>query len=349
MIDQPLHIVFAGGGTAGHLFPGLAVATRLAGRVPALRVTFAGSGKEFERRHVRAAGFDYRTLPCRPYPKGLRQVPSFCTRNLQGYLAARRFLRQRSVAAVVGLGGYASVPMAKAASRAGVPLVLLEQNAIAGRATRWLARSATLICTAMAEARAELRCTCPVYVTGNPLRSGKVLSARPIERPARREKRLLVLGGSNGARALNENVPPALAAIRSKLSGWQIVHQSGDANLEATRQAYDQLDMQVSVVPFVDDLARLLVGADLVICRAGGTTLAELAAAGVPAILVPYPYAADDHQRRNAEAFAAAGGAIVLEQGGLDVRLRLQLARLIADLIGAPARRLEMAASMRRS
>ena len=151
MKNNPIHIVFSGGGTGGHLFPGLAVAEQLAAMIPLVRITFCGGGKPFEREWSAAAGFDYFALPARPLPHGAREAVSFVVENLAGYLAARRFLREESVAAVVGLGGYASVPMAHAAARRRVPLVLLEQNAVPGKATRWLARRASLVCTAFEE------------------------------------------------------------------------------------------------------------------------------------------------------------------------------------------------------
>ena len=184
MTSTSLHFVFAGGGTGGHLFPGLAVAGRLRQEVPGARITFAGSGKQFEYQQVAAAGFEYIAVPCRPSPKGLREAFSFFLENVAGYLAARRFLDERPAAVVVGLGGYASVPMARAAIRRDVPLVLLEQNAVAGRATRWLARSAGVVCVGLARTRAHLRCRCPVRVTGTPIRDG--FACPPTTPPASR-------------------------------------------------------------------------------------------------------------------------------------------------------------------
>ena len=196
MIDDPIHVVFTGGGTGGHLFPGLAVAEQLVDEDPRLQITFAGSGKEFERRQVAAAGFEYVALRCRPAPRRFGEAFSFVAENVAGYRAAGRFLREQYVSAVVGLGGYASVPMAQAAARQALPLILLEQNAIPGKATRWLAGHATMICVAMPQARANLRGRCRARLTGNPIR-------RPKGRPLRGSpwKQLLILGGSGGARA----------------------------------------------------------------------------------------------------------------------------------------------------
>ena len=378
MTDNRLHIVFTGGGTGGHLFPGLAVAEQLVGEVSRVRITFVGSGKRFERRHVAAAGFEYLALPCRPRPRRVRDLFTFLVQNLAGYLAARRFLAEENVAAVVGLGGYASVPMARAAANRGVPLVLLEQNATAGRATRWLARRATLVCTAMAQSRSNFRCRCPVRVTGTPIRKQRVqgsgfrvqdfefdlypqvlnpepqtlhpflLAPRPSSLAPLAARRLVVLGGSNGARSLNENVPRALYKIRAKLDGWQIVHQSGEPGFERARELYRKFGLEATVVAFIPDVPQVLAASNLAVCRCGGTTLAELAAAGVPAILLPYPHATDDHQRKNAEVFTTAGGSLLLDRRELSGRLDDHLAGAISDLLADPARRKRMSAAMRR-
>lgn len=373
MNDSSPHIVFAGGGTGGHLFPGLATAQQLIGMMPELRITFVGSGKAFERRHVAGAGFDYLALPCRPLPRRLREAVPFLLESMAGSLAARRLLREEDVAAVVGLGGYASVPMARAACRCDVPLVLLEQNMVPGRATRWLARGASLVCLAWAPARSSLRRRCPVRVTGTPIRSFMCVAsptASATERPAvadklasrsfcldgpakeicadRSERQLLVLGGSGGAGSLNENAPRALYKIRSRLGGWRIVHQSGERGFAATQELYGKLALDATVVDFTAEMPGMLTMTDLAVCRAGGTTLAELSAAGVPAVLLPYPHAAGDHQRRNAEAFARAGAAVLLDEREVRGRLDDRLAQAISQLLGHPDQRRRMSAAMRR-
>lgn len=350
MTRDQLHLVFAGGGTGGHLFPGLAVAGRLLEQLPGVRITFVGSGKQFEYREVAAAGFEYLALPCRPLPKRARGAFSFAVENLAGYLAARRFLEQRRVAAVVGLGGYASVPMSRAAIRRNVPLVLLEQNAVPGRATRWLARRAAVVCAGLAQTRADLRCRCPIYVTGTPIRKTGQVSFSELEAKKRPVPffRLIVLGGSGGARTVNQNVPRALYKIGGKLAGWRILHQSGEAELEATRQLYRKLGLRATVTGFIDTVPDVLAASDLAVCRAGGTTLAELSAAGVPAVLLPYPHATHDHQRRNAEVFSKAGGCVTLDHRSLPGRLDDHLAGAIGGLIGDPQKQARMSAAMRR-
>ena len=337
---QP-HIVFAGGGTGGHLFPGLAVATRMRGALSDARVTFVGSGKTFEQQHVRAAGFEYRAMPCHAAPRRPSHLPGFLARNLSGYLAARRFLREEKVAAVVGLGGYASVPVARAAKGCGAKLILLEQNVVPGRATRWLARRADTVCVAFKQTATRLRCHAPVEVTGTPIRPGFAANTSGDVR------RLLVLGGSGGAEALNQHVPRALYRIRRELADWEIVHQSGEAAVESTRSLYNKLGLNAMVMPFLRNMARVLSRTDLAVCRAGGSTLAELAAVGVPAVLLPYPYAADDHQRRNAELFHASGGCPLLDQRELSGRLDESLAEILSDLVCDARRRERIAFTLR--
>ncbi len=421
--NKPFHIVFSGGGTGGHLFPGLAVAEKLAASLPQMRITFCGSGKPFERKHVAQAGFDYFALPARPMPHGPREAVAFVIENLTSYLTARQFLRDEHVSAVVGLGGYASVPMARAAARRRVPLVLLEQNVVPGKATRWLARHATLVCTSYEETGEDLHCRCPIRVTGNPVRPGftaqgsgvrgqgsekvasgqwseKVVSGQwsvasetnlpspacgrgaggegglqpervasgqwsvaseegsksrnpeipksPISNPQSLAPNplLLVLGGSGGARSLNENVPRALYKVRSQLSGWKIVHQSGESELDATQNLYAKLDLSATVVPFISDMPATLAAADLAVCRAGGTSLAELAVAGVPAILLPYPHATDDHQAINARAYSTGGGCVTIDEREAAGRLDDRMADLLCFLLANDSLRSQMSTAM---
>lgn len=360
------HIVFAGGGTGGHLFPGLAVAERLVADVPSVRISFVGGSRRFEREHVTGAGFEYLALPCRPRPQRLREVFPFVAENVSGYREAARFVAQELVGAVVGLGGYTSVPMARAAVRRGVPLVLLEQNAVPGRATRWLAPAATLVCTAFEQANRHLGRS-PVRVTGNPIRADFSHRLAGLRRTAgngrgrhamagdsvapqedARYRLLVVLGGSRGARSLNQYVPLALSKMGERLRGWRIVHQSGPADSKPTRQLYAKLGLKAVVASFVANMPEVLARADLAICRAGGTTLAELAAAGVPAILLPYPHAADDHQRKNADVFTASGGCVTLDERELPGRLDRHLARPVSVLLANSAKRALMSQAIAR-
>ncbi|MBN1911853.1 MAG: undecaprenyldiphospho-muramoylpentapeptide beta-N-acetylglucosaminyltransferase [Pirellulales bacterium] len=333
MNADALHIVFAGGGTGGHLYPGLAVAERIRALAPGARVTFVGSGKPFEKKHVGAARFDYQTVASRPSPRNPIQMPGFLWTHFRSAQQARRFLREEKVDVVVGLGGYVSVPTGRAARAENIPLVLLEQNVVPGRATRWLARSAQIVCVPFEATAARLGFLKQIHVTGTPIRPGFSACKNG------KSRRLLILGGSGGARAINQSAPRAIYRIRSKLEGWKIAHQSGEADLEATRSLYGKFGLPATVVPFVRNMPHVLSRTDVAVCRAGGSTLAELAAAGVPAVLLPYPHATDDHQQANAELFRTRGGCPVIDQRDTEAPLEDRLAKHLADLVDSPGRR----------
>jgi len=356
------HVLFAGGGSASHLFPGMAVAEHLRRRLPNVLVTFAGSGSARERHTVRIAGHHYTTIPAHPMPRSPLQAVRFVTDNVAGYCAARWMLREQRVSLVVGLGGSTSVAVVRAAVARGIPVVLVEQNAVPGRTTRWLSRAAAMVCAAFEEVRPHLHVQAPVTVTGNPSRAafedlyvkihGRNPSPSPSERagasppPAsaatpltlhdpRRQRRLVILGGSGGARSLNESIPAALKRLGDHISGWQIVHQTGEGQLQETEQRYAQHGLKVLAVTHIDEIASVLFASDLAVCRAGGSTLAELALAGVPALLVPYPKAADNHQTANAKVFTAAGACRMIDEtqqvGALDAALARELDPLVVD------------------
>jgi UDP-N-acetylglucosamine--N-acetylmuramyl-(pentapeptide) pyrophosphoryl-undecaprenol N-acetylglucosamine transferase len=347
-------IVFAGGGTGGHLFPGLAVAEKLAANRPGVRIIFVGTGKPLEHKHVAAAGFQYVALPSRPLPRKASEAIPFVVENMAGYFAAGRLLDEERVAGVVGLGGYASVPMGRAAARRRLPLVLLEQNCVFGKANRWLSRFASLICSSFEPDVRQISARAPVRWTGNPVR-GELLMESASRLPAAAgpdgtlaRNRLVVLGGSGGAGSLNENVPRALYKIRNLLAGWEIVHQSGEADVQATRELYRKFALEAQVEAFWADLPAQLARSSLAVSRAGGTTLAELSAAATPAVLLPYPHAADDHQRKNADVFAAAGAARVLDERTLTGRLDDCLAKTLEQILLDVEGRAIMAHAMRR-
>jgi len=345
------HIVFVGGGTAGHLFPGLAVVERLRAMSREARITLVGSGRPFERRQASLAGCEYLGLPCRPLPRGPREAFAFLSDNLAGYCAGQWFLRSERARVVVGLGGYVSVPTARAAVRIGIPLVLLEPNALPGRATRWLAPRAARIFAAQDVAGRRLK---PARIiadrfeaSGTPIRQAFFDAQRsrsPVGRP-----RLIVLGGSGGARSLNEQVPLAIYSAGPALADWEIVHQSGERDFELTAALYRKLGLAVRVAPFIENMPAALAGAELAISRAGGSTLAELAATGTPSILIPFPRAADNHQTHNALVHQSAGAArVVVESASgsrLDHRIAAELRAMASDVdlrrqMRAAARRL---------
>ena len=350
------HVLFAAGGSASHLFPGMAVADHLRRLMPGALVTFAGTGAARERHTVRIAGHHYSTIPTHPLPRNPLQAVRFVTDNVAGYCAARWMLREQRVSLVVGLGGSTSVAVVRAAVARGIPVVLLEQNAVPGRTTRWLSRAAAMVCAAFEEVRPHLHVQAPVTVTGNPCRTvfedlykrtmGQAANVRAglTDAPGalgggavgpRRQKRLVILGGSGGARSLNEAIPPALKRLGDRLHDWQIVHQTGDGQLQETESRYAQLGLKALAVTHIDEIASVLFASDLVVSRASGTTLAELALAGVPALLVPFPHAADNHQTANAKVYAAAHACRMVDEtqqtGALDAALARELDSLVSD------------------
>jgi len=360
---HPLHIVFASGGTAGHLHPGLAVATHLKERMPDARISFLGGGKPLDHHRVRADGFEYVAVPSQPVPRNPFRAMRFITDNVAGYWASRWYLNEHQASLVVGLGGYASAATVRAAMSRDLPTVLLEQNAVPSHVTRWLARSADMICAGFEEVRAHLPIDAPLVVTGNPARPAferlyrrKGTKVRdqgsetesPAELPTSQPpRRLIVVGGAGGARSLNEFMPLALRRLGPQLDGWHVVHQTGEGQLQQTIERYQAAGVKALTVSFIDEMAPVLFESDLIVCRAGGTALAELALAGVPAVLVPYARDVEAYQLTNAELVAAAGAATVLDESTLDGALDEALADHLEPLLTDDARRGTMANNMR--
>ncbi|NOZ40820.1 MAG: UDP-N-acetylglucosamine--N-acetylmuramyl-(pentapeptide) pyrophosphoryl-undecaprenol N-acetylglucosamine transferase [Planctomycetes bacterium] len=352
------HIMFAGGGAAGHLFPGLAVAEHLRKLAPETQITFAGPGKPREKHTIRTAGYEHTTIPAQPIPQNPLQAFRFVTDNIAGYCAARWILKEQHVSLVVGLGGFTSTALVRAAAAQGIPFILLEQNAIPSQTTRWLSRASSLVCAAFEEVRPHLHVKAPVAVTGNPSRpafeqlyrrkhaTDSVDTLQFAGQGFSRQKRLVVLGGAGGARSLNESMPGALKRMSDCLADWHIVHQTGEGQLQETESRYQRCGVDALAVTFIDEIASLLFESDLVVCRSGGTTLAELALAGVPAVLVPYPDAADDHQIANAKVFTAAGASRLIDEASQSGTLETALARELTPLLVEETQRHEMSLRM---
>lgn len=331
-------VMILAGGTGGHIFPALAVAHAL--RARAVPVAWMGAQGAMETRLVPAQGIELDTIAIRALRgKGGLAALAAPLRVLRAVLQAGRVLRRRAPRAVVSFGGFAAAPGGLAARLQGRPLLVHEQNRAPGLTNRLLFRFARRVMTGFPgsfPAREE--------AVGNPVRGEIAAIEAPAQRLAGRAGpvRLLVLGGSQGARALNQAVPQALAGWQG--AGLEVRHQCGERLLEEARQAYAAAGVAASVEAFIADMAAAYAWADLVVCRAGASTLAELCAAGLGGVLVPFPQAVDDHQTRNAEYLAERGAAVLLAQDeNLAERLRAVLAELLAD----PARRLAMAESAR--
>lgn len=335
--------MIAGGGTGGHLFPGIAVAEAARRRDPQAAILFVGSERGLEARILPDTGFAFETLPIAPLRgRGARERLSALGGLAASVQRARALVHRFAPDAVIGLGGYASAPAVVAGRLAGTAVVLLEQNARPGLTTRLLARLADRVCVSFAE---SVACFAPgkAVVTGNPVRwSDSVATSRvpPTVGPAASTAAgpgitILLFGGSAGARTLNQ-AGPALALALADVPGLRIVHQTGAAAETEVRAAYAAVGRAADVRPFIHDMRTAYAAADLVVCRAGATTIAELAALGRPAILVPYPYAADDHQRANAESLVRAGAArMVLDAEASGARLAAEVRTLLAPEVRA--------------
>ena len=304
------------GGTGGHIFPGLAVAQALRARGWNV-IWLGGSGSakspSMESRLVPPQGFVFETLDFSGLRgKGLLTLALLPLRLLRAFWQSIRVLRRTRPDVVVGLGGYISFPAGMMAVLLGKPLVLHEQNAVAGLANRVLAGVADRVFTAFPDVIANARWV------GNPLRAAFVNQPTPLQRFARRSGplRVLVVGGSLGARALNDAVPQALALLPAEQRP-RVTHQSGTSQIDALRANYTHAGVAAELTPFIDDMASAFAEADLVICRSGASTVTELAAIGAAALFVPLPSAVDDHQTRNARFLVERGGGWLMPQAEL--------------------------------
>ena len=336
---SPAPVMILAGGTGGHIFPGLAVASVLQARgVP---VVWLGADGGMETRLVPARGIAIDTILVRGLRgKGVSTLLGAPLRVLGAIRAASSVLRTRRPRAVVSFGGYAAGPGGIAARLQRTPLIVHEQNRAPGMTNRVLARFAQRVLTGFPQTFGRMR----EAVVGTPVRPEIASLPPPDERlPLRNGAlRLLVLGGSQGARALNSAVPQALAGLGGTV---EVRHQCGEKLRDEASLAYADARIVASVEPFIADMAAAYAWADLVICRAGALTLAELCAAGIGSLLVPFPQAVDDHQTRNAEFLVERGAALLLPQGDA---LAVDLRNALAELAPSPARRLAMAEAARK-
>jgi UDP-N-acetylglucosamine--N-acetylmuramyl-(pentapeptide) pyrophosphoryl-undecaprenol N-acetylglucosamine transferase len=340
---KPLRVVIAGGGTGGHLFPGIAVARELLRREPETRVTFAGTARGIESRVVPREGFELDLLRS----AGLKATSIAARVRGLGLLPlsgvdAWRILSRRRPDVVIGVGGYSSGPVVMAAAARGIPTLLLEQNATPGLTNRLLARF-------VSAAAVTFEHTVSYFggrgiVTGNPVRPEFFTVNTEPARETAGASRVLIFGGSQGAHAINMAMVEAAPRLAAGPRRVAVTHQTGERDLERVSHGYRNAGLDARVEPFLFNMDREIKHADLIVCRAGATTIAELTAAGRPAVLIPLPTAADDHQRKNAEVLAAAGAADLIEQETLTGE---SLAAHITALLNDPARLDAMSAAAR--
>jgi UDP-N-acetylglucosamine--N-acetylmuramyl-(pentapeptide) pyrophosphoryl-undecaprenol N-acetylglucosamine transferase len=335
-----MRAIMAGGGTGGHVIPALAIAQQLQ-KDYAAEVLFVGTARGIENRLVPAAGF-----PLQLVQVGALKNASLATR-LKTFLDlpravwdSRRILSEFRPDIVIGVGGYASGPAMLAAVLHRVPTLVFEPNFVPGFANRLVAPLVSGAAVHFTETgRYFRRCE----VTGVPVREAFFQIAN--QDPANTKPTLLVFGGSQGAHAINQVVMDSVADMRQQVPGIHIVHQTGERDYNDAQAAYEKLGGCVEVYRFIDDMPASFARAELLICRSGASTVAEVTAAGKPAVFVPFPRAADDHQKRNAEALERAGAAVMLEEPKLN---RKSLVETVSTLFSQPSRLQKMGDAARK-
>jgi UDP-N-acetylglucosamine--N-acetylmuramyl-(pentapeptide) pyrophosphoryl-undecaprenol N-acetylglucosamine transferase len=327
--SRPLSIIIAGGGTGGHIYPGVAIAQEFKRRHADTQILFVGTAKGLETKIIPREGFNLELIEVAALKrvslvnriKSLAKLP-------KSFLDARSLIKRVRPDVVIGVGGYASGPVVLTAALMDTPTLVAEQNALPGFTNRTLARFVKAAAISFEEAREFFGEK--AQITGNPVR------AEFFDVPVKQSGdviHVLITGGSQGARAINEAIIGALPLLAEEKGRMSFTHQTGENDFYRVRDAYENAGLRADVRPFIEKMVDEFAAADLVISRAGATTVAELAAAGKPAIMVPFPFAADDHQRKNAEAIERAGaGRMILQAELTSERLAKELLWLVNDL-----------------
>jgi len=334
-----MRLLIAGGGTGGHLFPGMAVAEEFLARDPANQVLFVGTERGIEARAVPAAGYRLEMISA----AGVRGKGGFSQLKaafmmIYGYAQSRKVLKAFRPDVVLGVGGYASLPMVLAARGMQVPCFIHEQNAIPGMTNKLLARFAEQVFITLEESE-KFFPKDKILVTGNPLRRQILDMVQETAAPAvchgqsGTSFRIFVFGGSQGAHAINMAMVAALPLLKQGGVALEITHQTGEKDLEQVAEAYRREGLEARVTAFISDMAAEYAKADLIICRAGATTIAEVTACGKACLFIPFPHAVDDHQRRNAEALLKKQACFMLLEYELSGE---RLAGVIRDAISDP-------------
>lgn len=342
-------IMVVGGGTGGHLFPGIAVVEELRRRNPQVEVMFVGTSRGIEARVLPRLGEQLETIDARPMSG---RSPLDLVRNVallpKAMTQASKLLRQYKPQLVLGLGGFTAGPVLTLAAAMQIPTALLEQNAHVGLTNRLLASTVGRAYLTYPETLSQVGAT-KGRVLGNPVRRAFVEAAQlALHDPAgveARARRVLVLSGSQGSKTLNEVVPVALALSSMSSQGVSVLHQAGDHMIDEVRRRYRGLGVNAEVVSFIDDMSRAYASASLVIARAGATTLAELCAIGKPSILIPYTQAAEDHQAKSALAMERVGAAVAIRESELTAE---GLATQVRELLLGRSRRRDMSDAARK-
>ena len=306
-----MRIVIAGGGTGGHLFPGIAIAEEIMARGNN-KVVFIGTKKGIEHRMLGQLGYELQEINVEGIKgRGLKALTNAAYQIPHSMWQSRQILKRFCPDVVIGVGGYASGPAVVAARMMRIPTAIAEQNAMPGITNRILSKFANLIFVTYAKTQ-EWFPQSKVIVSGNPVR--KVFAVRSTGAQEKQVRQLLIFGGSQGAAAINKNVIAMMPLLQQMKGRLRVLHQTGDREFQIVKQAYEQYGIDAQVTSFIVNMADAYAQADLVICRAGATSIAEITALGKAAILIPFPFAANDHQTKNADALDCAGAAVIIKE-----------------------------------
>jgi UDP-N-acetylglucosamine--N-acetylmuramyl-(pentapeptide) pyrophosphoryl-undecaprenol N-acetylglucosamine transferase len=328
-----LKVIFAGGGTGGHLMAGLSIAQEISSRFPGAHIIFFGTNKKGESEYIGKSGYEFKQIEACKLTSFIR-LPLFIFVSLIGIIHSMINIVRIKPDIIVGLGGYGSALPVVAAYVVGVPIVLIEQNVIPGRANLIMSRWADAILCHWESTKNRFKKAGSISVTGIPIRNGIVRNeTEVVKNPfglASQGKTLLVMGGSQGAQAINKVLLQSIPKLKALIPGLQIIHLTGKEGYKEAKDTYDNLGISSFVSEFSSEIGIAYRLADLVICRAGANTIAEISAVGIPAILIPYPYATDNHQYWNAYELARIGGAVIIKQDELKPE---RLTELVSDLL----------------
>ena len=340
-------MLLTGGGTGGHLFPAVAAAQEFLRQMPETEVLFVGTERKMDTKSLAAYGFASDHIKCYGLKgKNIKELIKAIGILPVSFYHAGKIIRRFRPTIILGVGGYVTGPVVVAGKILGIPTVIHEQNSVPGLANRKLGRFVDSVCLSLPGSGSDFPDEKITY-TGNPVRANILaLAKNPPEKAEDRKKTLLVLGGSQGAQAINRLVPEGLCGLPANvLAGLRVIHQTGEQDCETVKDLYAARGIEALVRPFFSDMAEIYGKADLLVSRAGATTLAEIAVLGKPAILIPYPSAADNHQEKNANYYVTGGGAIVFRQKELSGE---KLAENIRQLMGDETRLTVMGQAMKK-
>jgi UDP-N-acetylglucosamine--N-acetylmuramyl-(pentapeptide) pyrophosphoryl-undecaprenol N-acetylglucosamine transferase len=340
-----VRIVIAGGGTGGHLFPGIAIAEEFLKRDPQSRVIFIGTKRGIEHRLLGPLGYELKEIDVEGLKgMGLTALIKSLWAIPKSMWQSRCTLKEFAPDVVIGVGGYASGPAVMAAYLMGIPTAIAEQNALAGNTNRILGKFVNKIFVTYEQSR-NLFAADKVLVTGNPVRAAFAAGLDHVKEK-KAGRRILIFGGSQGAAAINKTMVAMLPLLQKMKDEVRIVHQTGERDCEMVRQAYATFGIEAQVSPFIVDMVSAYAASDLIICRAGATSLAEITAAGKASILIPFPWAANDHQTLNAQAMVDAGAAAMIKESDLSAE---KLFALMQNLLGHEDKLRDMEAKSKKS